>query len=96
MSAAGNWKVTINTPTGARTMDVAIATSGDTFAGKVDSEMGNQDVTGKIDGDTLTAPPSPYAAKACYRSEFRSELLRCGMKHSRRSGEPHARGRSRR
>jgi hypothetical protein len=54
MSADGNWKVTINTPMGARTMDVAIATSGDTFVGKVDSEMGTQEVTGKIDGDTLT------------------------------------------
>lgn len=54
MSADGNWKITINTPMGARTMDVAIATSGDSFTGKVDSEMGAQEVTGKVDGDTLT------------------------------------------
>lgn len=54
MSADGNWKITINTPMGARTMDVAIATSGDTFTGKVDSEMGAQEVTGKVDGDNLT------------------------------------------
>ena len=54
MSADGNWKVTINTPMGARTMAVAIQTSGDTFTGKVDSEMGAQEVTGKVDGDTLT------------------------------------------
>ena len=54
MSADGNWKITINTPMGARTMAVDIATSGDTFAGKVDSEMGTQEITGKIDGDTLT------------------------------------------
>ena len=54
MSADGNWKITINTPMGARTMDVAIATSGDSFTGKVDSEMGSQEVTGKVDGDTLT------------------------------------------
>ena len=54
MSADGNWKITINTPMGARTMDVNIATSGDTFTGKVDSEMGSQEVTGKVDGDTLT------------------------------------------
>ena len=33
MSADGNWKITINTPMGARTMDVAITTSGDTFTG---------------------------------------------------------------
>lgn len=54
MSADGNWKITINTPMGARTMDVAVATSGDSFTGKVDSEMGSQEVTGKVDGDTLT------------------------------------------
>ena len=54
MSADGNWKITINTPMGARTMDVAIATSGDSFTGKVDSEMGAQEVTGKVNGDTLT------------------------------------------
>ncbi len=54
MSADGNWKITMNTPIGARTMDVAITTSGDAFAGKVDSEMGTQEFTGKIDGDTLT------------------------------------------
>jgi hypothetical protein len=54
MSADGNWKITMNTPMGARTMDVAIATSGDAFDGKIDSEMGTQEVTGKIDGDMLT------------------------------------------
>jgi len=54
MSADGNWKITMNTPMGARTMDVAITTSGDAFAGKIDSEMGTQELTGKIDGDTLT------------------------------------------
>jgi hypothetical protein len=54
MSADGNWKITINTPMGARTMDVTIATSGATFTGKVDSDMGSQEVTGAVDGDTLT------------------------------------------
>ena len=54
MSADGNWKITMNTPMGVGTMDVAIATSGDAFAGKIDSEMGTQELTGKIDGDTLT------------------------------------------
>ena len=54
MSADGNWKITLNTPMGARPMDVAITTSGDSFTGKVDSEMGSQEVTGKVDGDTLT------------------------------------------
>jgi hypothetical protein len=54
MSADGNWKITMNTPMGTRTMDVSIVTRGDAFAGKVDSEMGTQELTGKIDGNTLT------------------------------------------
>ena len=54
MSADGNWKITMNTPMGARTMDVSITTNGDSFTGKVDSEMGPGEVSGKVDGDTLT------------------------------------------
>lgn len=54
MAADGNWKITINTPMGARTMDVAITTSGGDFTGKVELEMGSQEVTGKVDGDNLT------------------------------------------
>jgi len=38
MSAGGNWKITMNTAMGVRTMDVAIATSGDAFAGKIDGD----------------------------------------------------------
>jgi len=31
MSADGNWKITINTPMGAQTVEASITTSGDTF-----------------------------------------------------------------
>jgi hypothetical protein len=54
MSADGNWKITINTPMGARTLNVAVVTSGDTFTGKVDSDLGSSEVSGKVAGDTLT------------------------------------------
>jgi hypothetical protein len=54
MSADGNWKITINTPMGARTVNATINTAGDTFTGKVDSEMGAQDIDGKVNGDNLT------------------------------------------
>jgi hypothetical protein len=54
MSADGNWKITINTPMGPQTVDAEITTSGDTFTGKTSSPMGSQDVSGKVDGDTLT------------------------------------------
>lgn len=54
MSADGNWKITINTPMGAQTVNATIKTSGDTFTGTTSGQMGTQEVSGKVDGDTLT------------------------------------------
>ena len=54
MSADGNWKITINTPMGARTVNATIKTNGDTFTGSTNSEMGSQDITGKVNGNNLT------------------------------------------
>ena len=54
MSADGNWKITINTPMGAQVVDAEIKTSGDTFTGTTKGQMGTQEVSGKVDGDTLT------------------------------------------
>ena len=53
-AADGNWKITINTPMGAQTVDATITTSGDTFTGTTAGQMGSQEVSGKVDGDTLT------------------------------------------
>ena len=54
MSADGNWKITINTPMGAQVVDAEIKTSGDTFTGTTAGQMGTQEVSGKVDGNTLT------------------------------------------
>ena len=54
MSADGTWKTTINSPMGAQQGTLTVVTSGDTFTGKMDGAAGAQDVSGKIDGDTLT------------------------------------------
>ena len=54
MSADGAWKITINTPMGAQEVAASITTSGDTFTGKTSSQMGDSEVSGKVDGDTLT------------------------------------------
>ncbi|RAK63592.1 hypothetical protein [Phenylobacterium kunshanense] len=54
MSADGNWKITINTPMGAQTVNATINTNGDTFTGTTSGQMGTQEVSGKVDGDTLT------------------------------------------
>ncbi|HSV03711.1 MAG TPA: hypothetical protein VLI41_10965 [Phenylobacterium sp.] len=54
MSADGNWKITINTPMGAQTVNANIKTNGDTFTGTTEGQMGKQEVSGKVNGDTLT------------------------------------------
>lgn len=54
MSADGNWKITINSPMGAQTVEASITTSGDSFTGMTKSPAGEQAVTGKVNGDTLT------------------------------------------
>ena len=54
MSADGVWKITVNTPMGARTIDATIRTSGETFTGSANSDMGSQEITGQVNGDTLT------------------------------------------
>ena len=53
-AADGNWKITINTPMGAQEVTAEITTSGDTFTGKTSGRMGDSEVSGKVDGDTLT------------------------------------------
>lgn len=54
MSADGNWKITINSPMGAQTVDASIKTNGDTFTGTTKGAMGEQAVEGKVAGDKLT------------------------------------------
>jgi hypothetical protein len=54
MSADGNWKITISTPMGPQEVTASITTSGDTFTGQSSSAMGDQPISGKVAGDTLT------------------------------------------
>ena len=54
MSADGNWKITINSPMGAQTVDATIKTNGDTFTGVTKGAMGEQAIEGKVAGDKLT------------------------------------------
>ena len=53
-AADGTWKITINTPMGAQEVTASITTSGDTFTGKTSGRMGDSEVSGKVDGDTVT------------------------------------------
>ncbi len=54
MSADGTWKVTINSPMGVQQGTLTVKTSGDTFTGTFAGQQGTQDISGKVDGDTLT------------------------------------------
>lgn len=54
MSADGAWKTTINSPMGVQEGTLNITTSGDSFTGKMEGRMGAQDISGKVDGNTLT------------------------------------------
>jgi len=54
MSADGNWKITTNTPMGAQEVNASITTNGDTFTGKTSGRMGDQEISGKVNGDKLT------------------------------------------
>jgi hypothetical protein len=54
MSADGKWSITVNSPMGAQKSDVLVKTAGDAFTGTVTSPQGTQEISGKVDGDTLT------------------------------------------
>ena len=54
MSADGTWKTTINSPMGVQEGTLTITTSGATFTGSMQTAQGAQEISGKVDGDTLT------------------------------------------
>lgn len=54
MSADGHWKTTINSPMGEQKGELELKTSGDSFTGKMQSQAGSQEISGKVDGNTLT------------------------------------------
>lgn len=54
MSVDGAWRTSVNSPMGVQEGELEIASSGDTFTGKMKARTGEQDISGKVDGDTLT------------------------------------------
>ena len=55
MSADGTWNTTINSPMGAQSGTMTLATDGGTLTGKLVSPQGEIDIEdGTVDGDNLT------------------------------------------
>jgi hypothetical protein len=54
MSVDGAWKTTVNTPMGVQEGGLNITASGDTFTGTMSGRAGEQEISGKVDGATLT------------------------------------------
>jgi cytochrome P450 len=48
------WNLTLNTPMGAQSMTARIVRQGEGFTGSISGEMGEQNITGKVAGNTLT------------------------------------------
>lgn len=54
MSVDGNWNTKVNSPMGVQEGTLEIASSGDSFTGTMKGRQGEQPISGKVDGDTLT------------------------------------------
>ena len=53
MHAVGAWRVTMSTPMGPQDMQLSIGHQDADFSGKIESSMGNFDITGTVSGDRL-------------------------------------------
>lgn len=53
MTADGNWNLVVHTPMGPREVALEIVTDGAAFTGKGKGVMGEADIAGKVEGDTL-------------------------------------------
>lgn len=54
MSVDGNWNTKVNSPMGVQEGTLEITSSGDSFTGTMKGRQGEQPISGKVDGDTLT------------------------------------------
>lgn len=54
MTADGKWNATANSQMGVQKFAIEFKTNGGTFAGSMAGNMGRQEISGTIDGDTLS------------------------------------------
>lgn len=54
-SVDGNWKLTVNSPMGQQSIDLALASSGATLTGSLSGAMGSTEIAnGAVDGDAFS------------------------------------------
>ena len=54
MSATGVWKLTLQTPMGPQQMTADLSVNGAVLTGKIESQMGSEEITGEASGDALS------------------------------------------
>ena len=76
---AESWEVTLSTPVGPQTMSLQLVRNGDQFSGTMsNAEMGTQNITGKVSGDSLswTLPLSkPVAIKLGFEVKIAGDAM---------------------
>ncbi|HET8711263.1 MAG TPA: PKD domain-containing protein [Spongiibacteraceae bacterium] len=78
MNANGSWKVTLATKLGAQDLQLHIETRDNNFTGHIESPMGNIDIEGDIDGDTLRWDmkiSKPISMKASYEVSIDGDAM---------------------
>lgn len=54
MSVDGTWNTTVNSPMGVQKGVLTVKSDGAAFSGSMQSPQGTNDISGKVDGNTLT------------------------------------------
>lgn len=79
MSALGSWKVTMTTPVGPQEMVLHIDTLAERFTGRIESPMGNHDITGSASGPALSwqmKAAKPMSITVSFNAEFGPDRMR--------------------
>ena len=54
MNAIGAWDVTLSTDKGPQSLQLFVTEQGNQFTGRIESDLGNMDISGKVSGNTLS------------------------------------------
>lgn len=78
MNANGSWKINLSTKLGAQALQLHIATQNNNFTGRIESPLGNVDIAGEINGNTLSWDmkiTKPLSMKASYEIAIEGDTM---------------------